>query len=168
MRLITVTRGVALGGVALMSLAQSAYADSGEKTPLHLGTSNAAHAATSSGGSGILRTIIAMVVVIAVIYAIARIMRAVKGGQLRASGTGLQSIATLPLGSGRSIALVRAGREVVLVGVAEHGVTPIKTYSEAEAIANGIELPYDEGDFDQTDRPLGRALEQLRKMTVRP
>lgn len=150
-----------------MALAQSAFADSGEKTPLHLGTSTVTHAAASSGGSGILRTIIALVVVVGVIYGIARVMRAVKGGQLRASGNGLQSIATLPLGSGRSVALIRAGREVVLVGVAEHGVTPIKTYTEAEALASGIELQADGPDYEETDRPIGRALEQLRKMTVR-
>ena len=170
MRLITYTRGVALGGVLSMSLAQSAHADSGEATPLRLPTSGATHVATSSGGSGVLRTVIALVVVIAVIYGIARIMRAVKGGGSRASGSGLAPIATLPLGSGRSLALVRAGREVVLVGVAEHGVTQIRTYTEAEAVANGIDLGPDQErpDYDQAERPLGRVVDQLRKLTVRP
>ena len=46
-------------------------------------------------------------------------------------------IATLPLGTNRSLHLVRAGREIVLLGVAEHGVTPIRRYSEAEARALG-------------------------------
>ena len=40
------------------------------------------------------------------------------------TGCGLESMATLPLGPNRSLHLVRAGGEVVLVGVGEHGVTP--------------------------------------------
>ena len=53
-------------------------------------------------------------------------------------------MATLPLGSGRSVQLVRAGSEFLLLGVAEHGVTPLRRYTEAEALAAGLELPGDE------------------------
>ena len=55
-----------------------------------------------------------------------------------ASGAGLESLATLPLGTGRALHLVRAGTEIVLVGTAEHSVTPIRRYSEAEARALGL------------------------------
>ena len=48
------------------------------------------------------------------------------------------------VGSGRSVAVVRAGREILVVGVAENSVTPIRSYSEAEAIALGIEVPSEE------------------------
>jgi len=44
----------------------------------------------------------------------------------------------VPLGSGRSVHLVRAGRDLVLLGVAEQGVVPIRTYSEEEARAAGL------------------------------
>ena len=47
-------------------------------------------------------------------------------------------LATLPLGPNRSLHLVRAGDEVVLVGAGEHGVTPIRTYTQAEARALGL------------------------------
>ena len=46
---------------------------------------------------------------------------------------------------------MRAGRDIVLVGVAEQGITALKTYTEAEALANGIELP-DDDDTPRTPR----------------
>jgi len=172
MRSLTLTRGVALGGALTLLCAQAANAagtPTGENTPVHLASSATAHAAAGGGGgSGILRTIIALVVVIVLIYAVARILRALKGrDEVRASGTGLSQIATLPLGPNRSVALVRAGRDIVLVGVAEQGITALKTYTEAEAIANGIEIPPDSDELDPTERPLDRVLEGLRRMTVR-
>jgi flagellar protein FliO/FliZ len=167
----TLTRGVALGGALTLlcaQVAQAAGTPSGENTPLHLSASGAAHAA-SGGGSSILRTIIALVVVIAIIYAVARILRAVKGRDaVRASGSGLEQIAALPLAPNRSVALIRSGRDIVLVGISEQGVTALKTYTEAEAVANGIEVPEElREDFDQAERPLDRLLDGLRRRTVR-
>jgi flagellar protein FliO/FliZ len=170
----TLTRGVAMVGALTLLPAQAALAAGGESTPLHLGQAPATHAASGGGGgSGILRTIIALVVVVAVIYAVSRILRAVKGRDQRASGDGLKHLSTLPLGGGRSLALVRSGRDVVLVGIGEHGVTPIKTYTEAEAIANGIEIPDSSpssaaGSASGEERPFGEVLDRLRKLTVRP
>jgi flagellar protein FliO/FliZ len=77
-------------------------------------------------------------------------------------------MATLPLGSGRSVTLVRAGTEVVLLGVAEHGVTPIKTYTEEEALELGLEIPEEEPyGAVPAERSLGRVADTLRRMTVR-
>ena len=60
----------------------------------------------------------------------------------------------MPLGPNRSLHLVRAGRELVLVGVAEHGVTPIRTYTEEEALELGlIGEDDDELDGSRTRRP---------------
>jgi flagellar protein FliO/FliZ len=173
MRSLFLTRGAAVGGALTLLCAQTAHAaagGSGESTPLHLSSSGATHAVSSSGGSSVLRTIVALVVVIGIIYVVARLLRAVKGRDaVRASGNGLEQIATLPLAPGRSVALLRSGRDIVLVGVGEHGVTPIKTYTEAEAIAAGIEVPQDApADIDQAERPFGRVLEGLRRRTVRP
>ncbi|HLH65903.1 MAG TPA: flagellar biosynthetic protein FliO [Solirubrobacteraceae bacterium] len=168
MRSITLTRGAVLGGALAVCCAPVALAaPTGESTPLHLGSSTAVHAA-SSGGSSILRTLVALVVVVGVIYAIARILRAIKGRDaVRASGSGLEQIASLPLAPGRSVALVRSGRAIVLVGVAEHAVTAIKTYTEAEALAVGIELPRPGAAREDPERPVERALDRLRRMTVR-
>ena len=144
MRSNFLTRGVAATGALTLlcaPMAQAAGPSTGENTPLHLSTGGTLHAAASSSGSGILRTIVALIVVIGIIYVVARILRAVKGRDaVRASGNGLEQIATLPLAPGKSVALLRSGSDIVLVGVGEHGVTPIKTYTEAEAIAAGIDI----------------------------
>ena len=56
----------------------------------------------------------------------------------------------------------------MLLGVAEHGVTPIKTYTEAEAIELGLDTPEEEPfGAAQAERPLGRVAEMLRRLTVR-
>ena len=173
MRSNFLTRGVAVGGALTLLCAQTAHAagtPAGESTPLHLGGGSAVHAAASSGSSGILRTIVALIVVIGIIYAVARVLRAVKGRDaVRASGNGLEQIATLPLAAGKSVALLRSGRDIVLVGLSDQGVTPIKTYTEAEAVAAGIELPRElpEG-YDDAEKPFDRVLEGLRRFTVRP
>ncbi len=170
MRWITLTRGAALGGALALCCERPALAaaPTGESTPLHLGSTGAVHSA-AGGGSSILRTLVALVVVVGIIYAVARILRAIKGRDaVRASGSGLEQIAALPLGPGKSVALVRSGRDIVLVGVGEHGVTAIKTYTEAEALANGIEIPQPGAVGDDAERPLDRVLERLRRMTVRP
>jgi flagellar protein FliO/FliZ len=142
----------------------------GENTPLNLGHTVATHASTSSGsGASIVRTIVGLFIVIAVIYGIAWIMKQAKKSKTRPSGHGLSQVASLPLGSGRSVAVVRAGREILVVGVAENGVTPIRSYSEAEAIALGIEVPPEESrNADPVvETPFGRVLDGLRRMTAR-
>ena len=142
----------------------------GENAPLSVGHTVATHAASSSGGgASIVRTIVGLFIVIAVIYGIAWIMKQAKKSKIRPTGTGLTQVANLPLGSGRSVAVVRAGREILVVGVAENGVTPIRSYTEAEAISLGIDLPTEESENANpvVEKPLGRMMDGLRKMTAR-
>jgi flagellar protein FliO/FliZ len=135
-------RAVALcAAVVLVPAAPARAASSaarGERTPVDL--AGASSHPTHIGGSGsIVRTIVGLAIVIGVIYGVAWVLRQVKSGREgRATGAGLASLASVPLGSGRSVQLVRAGREFVLVGVAEHGVTPLRTYTELEAHAAGL------------------------------
>ena len=147
----------------------SIKAAAGENTPLNLGSSSLpTHTTSSSSGGSIIRTIVGLFIVIAVIYGITWILRLAKKGKTRPSGSGLSQVASLPLGSGRSVAVVRAGREVLVVGVAENGVTPIRSYSEAEAIALGIEVaPEEPRNVDQVEKPFDRVIHTLRKMTAR-
>lgn len=172
MRSTTLTRGAVAAGALTLLCAQTAHAaagpqSSGENTPLHLGHSAATHA-SSGGGSGMLRTIIALIVVIAIIYAVARVLRAIKGRDaVRASGSGLEQLATLPLAPGKSVALVRSGRDIVLVGIGEQGVNHLKTYTEQEALAAGIELGEEPDQPGTEDKPLDRVLDGLRRLTVR-
>jgi flagellar protein FliO/FliZ len=135
--------GAAVLGCLL--LAPAALAADGESTPLNLEAPKAAaEQAGSAGGGGLVRTIVGLAVVIAVIYGLSWVLKQVKASkEEHQSGAGLAPLATLPLGPNRSLHLVRAGGEVVLVGVAEHGVTPIRTYGEHEARALGL-IPDDE------------------------
>src|ERR1700683_5514607 len=111
----------------------------GENTPLNLtSTSGAAHT-TSSGGASIVRTIVGLAIVLAVIWGLSWILRQVKHGRdPRVSRAGLTSVAALTLASGRSVHLVRAGNDYVLLGATEHGVAPIHRYTEEQAREAGL------------------------------
>jgi flagellar protein FliO/FliZ len=125
----------------IAAAAQSSTAKtSGENTPLNLAPSSpAAHA--SSGGASIVRTIVGLAIVIAVIWGLSWILRQVKAGRdPQASTEGLASVAALTLGSGRSVHLVRAGSDYVLIGSAEHGLVPIHRYTEAQAREAGLPM----------------------------
>jgi flagellar protein FliO/FliZ len=164
----TLTRGAALAGALTLVQASTALAAaSGESTPLNLGGSSGGHAA-SSGGSGIVRTIVGLFIVIAVIYGVAWVVRQAKGAKQRPSGRGLSQLATLPLGTGRVVALVRAGQELLLLGISEHSVTPIRTYTESEALALGLDVPAEEpANETVAPRPLSTLVDTLRAATVR-
>ncbi len=134
-------------------------AASGENTPLNLPADTPRHLqATASGSSSLVRTIVGLAVVIGVIYGVAWVLKQVRAAKGASdAGFGLQSEATIALAPNRSLHLIRAGRELVLVGVAEQGVTPIKTYTEAEARAVGLLAPDDPGE-DEPRAPGGIAL----------
>ena len=143
-------------------------ADAGEKTPLNL--KDAPSTGHVGGGGSLVRTIVGLAVVIGVIYGLYWILKQVKSSRdEKASGTGLTALATLPLGAQRSLQLVRAGRELHLVGVSEHGVTPVRTYSEEEADAAGLlDIEPDEDDPQNGGGGVvASVVEELRRRTVR-
>jgi flagellar protein FliO/FliZ len=173
----------ATAALGRLLLAPTALAASGESTPLNLPAAGGAApkaAASGSAAGGIVRTIIGLAVVIGVIYGLTWVLKQVKGSrEEQASGEGLVPLATLPLGGSRSVQLIRVGQELVLVGIGEAGVTPLRTYSIPEARALG--LPVDgpgaavdtrataQAAFAQAgdDRsPAQRLLGELRKRTV--
>jgi flagellar protein FliO/FliZ len=156
----------------------------GENTPLNLPADGGGvtHAATGGGTSGSLaRTFIGLAVVVAVIYGLTWVLRQMKAAkEERSTGFGLSAEASIPLGPGRSVHLIRAGRELVLVGSAEQGVVPIRTYSEDEARALGLlephQLPAGDSDDDgaggtgsapRAANTIGGLLDRLRERTVR-
>src|SRR5918999_5603048 len=113
--------------------------------------------AGASGGGSLVRTFVGLAVVVAVIYGLYWVLRQVKSSrEERAVGRGLSSQAVVPLGPGRSLHLVRAGSELVLLGVAEHGVTPIRTYSEQEATESGLIGGDDDAELDPLPDPSRR------------
>jgi flagellar protein FliO/FliZ len=162
-------------------LAAASGGGNGESQPLDLGgTASNAHAA--SGGS-VAKTIVGLAIVLAVIFGLRWVMKHYKAGrEKKAAGTGLAQVATLPLGRDRSLHVVRAGREVLVVGSGEHGVTPVRSYSEEEARALGLLEVEDDEESPlklESDGPtksgaagpageIGkRALDQIRAWTVR-
>ena len=123
----------------LLAAPAALAADKGEATPLNLPSADQTQAAASGGGGSLVRTFVGLAIVLAVIYGLYWVLKQVKASrESAASGDGLESVATIPLGSNRSLHLVRAGRELVLLGVSEQSVVPIRAYSEEEARALGL------------------------------
>jgi flagellar protein FliO/FliZ len=164
----------------MLLLAPAALAADGESTKLDLGSSSSSPAAKAPEASGgIVRTIIGLAVVIGVIYGLTWVLKLLKGNrEQKSSGQGLTPLAALPLGGNRSVQLIRVGTEIVLVGIGEAGVTPLRTYTVAEARSLG--LPVDDtpavdtrataqAAFAQSTPdggPVQRVLDELRKRTV--
>lgn len=124
-----------LGALPARALAASA---GGESTPVDL-TGASEQGNQIGGGGSLVRTIVGLAIVIGVIYGVAWVLRQVKASkQPRATGAGLASLASVPLGANRSVHLVRAGTDLVLLGVAEQGVVPIRTYTEEQARDAGL------------------------------
>jgi flagellar protein FliO/FliZ len=120
-------------------------AGSSEDKKLNLGsaddTASTAANSASSGGS-IVRTIVGLAVVLGVIYGLHWVLKQIKASKSNAdAGEALESVASLSLGTNRSLHLVRVGGEIVLLGAAEHQVTPIRRYTEAEALSLGLLEP---------------------------
>jgi flagellar protein FliO/FliZ len=114
-------------------------ASSSESTPLNLPSVDQSQAASGGSGGGLVRTFVGLAIVLAVIYGLYWVLKQVKASrETAASGQGLESVATIPLGPNRALHLVRAGRELVLLGVAEQTVVPIRAYREDEARALGL------------------------------
>jgi flagellar protein FliO/FliZ len=168
--------GAAAAALSLVLLAPAgalAATGTGENTPLSLPADGGAKKVTTASGSGsLVRTFVGLAIVLAVIYGVAWVLKQVKRSKEdRGQGTSLETTAVVALGPNRSLHLVRAGRELVLVGVAEHGVTPIRTYSEDEAIDLGLIGEDDELD-DMPQATASRAgavrwLDRLKDRTVR-
>jgi flagellar protein FliO/FliZ len=156
-------------GVLLAPASALAAKGSGEDTPLNLPVDQGAkHVTGVSGGGSLVRTFVGLAIVLAVIYGVAWVLRQVKSSkEERHRGSGLQSTAVVPLGPNRALHLVRAGREVVLVGVAEHGVTPIRTYTEDEALELGLIGADDDAEGDPPRAGTVRWLDRVRDRTVR-
>ena len=115
-----------------------------------------------------MRTFVGLAIVLAVIYGVAWVLKQVKRSkEERGQGTSLETTAVVALGPNRSLHLVRAGRELVLVGVAEHGVTPIRTYTEDEAIDLGL-IGEDDADLDGTAGTRSHRIARRRRALAGP
>jgi flagellar protein FliO/FliZ len=141
----------------------------GENSHYSGGKSNLGHTVSGSLSGTIVRTIIGLLVVIIVIYGLTWVLKQGKAARNPAVGEGLVQVASLPLGTNRSVALVRVGAELHMLGVAEHGINGIRVFSEEEAYELGI--PFDPDEFDTPRRAGGlsaqRVVDTLRRLTIR-
>jgi flagellar protein FliO/FliZ len=147
-----------------------------ESQPLNLPDSSdgASISAGHSSSGSLVRTVVGLAIVIAVIWGVTWVLKQVKQSRdERTRGTGLSTAAVVALGSGRSLHLIRAGKEMLLVGVAENSVTPIRTYTEDEAHELGLDVPEDDDQPSSGGGPGGRSttvnalMDKLRERTVR-
>jgi len=110
-----------------------------EQIRTDLGAAESAKTVQSSGSGSVVRTIIGLAVVLGVIYGLHWVLKNVKASkESTVAGEGLETIASLPLGQNKSLHLVRAGREIVLLGTSEQAIAPIRRDSESEARALGL------------------------------
>jgi flagellar protein FliO/FliZ len=163
MTLASIPRVLAVLLTAALVAPAAALAADGEKTPLNLGTpEKATEVAGGPGGGGLVRTIVGLAVVIGVIYGLYWVLKQVKASrEERSSGSGLHSLATLPLGTNRALHIVRAGDEVVLVGAGGAGKSTAcanlaSAYAGAGATVAVVALRAPDGG-----RPLAARLEPL-------
>jgi len=134
---LTALAAACAGMLLAAPTALAASSPTGENTPLALPPAGPTQ--TASSGGGLVRTFVGLAIVLAVIYGLYWVLKQVKASRETAStGQGLEAVATIPLGPNRALHLVRAGRELMLLGVAEQSVVPIRAYREDEARALGL------------------------------
>jgi flagellar protein FliO/FliZ len=142
----------------------------GQNTPLNLNSGGVTHPNSASFSGTIVRTIVGLAIVIAVIYGITWLLRQSRSARNPPMGDGLAQIASLPLGTNRSVSLVRVGDELHLLGVADQAITSIRVFNEEQAYELG--LPFDPEDTfagatTTGVSPMQRVVELLRRLTAR-
>jgi flagellar protein FliO/FliZ len=168
----------------LLAAVPASAADSGFKrdtTPLSAkatgsgGSGGKSALASSATGGAALHMLLGLALVLALIYAIYRLLKR-NAGKKEPTIRGddwMSILASTPLAPSRSLHLVRVGEEVVLVGSAEHGVTPLRVYSAEEARELRIEprepMVHSTGATGDGEHPgfVAALVETLRRMTAR-
>lgn len=158
----------AIAGILVPSSLAGGYQD---RTPLPKdvsGTGTTASTSISSGtGSAALHMLIGLAVVLALIFALYKLLKRTGrgGGAAGVSDDGFMSVvSSTPLGPTRSLHLVNVGEDLVLIGASEQSITPIRVYSRDEARRLGVEL---EADASVRGTQPSSFLEALRRMTTR-
>ena len=142
-----------------------------DRTPLDpgvasAGTANGKSPSVGSAGADVIRTIVGLAVVLGVIYGVYWLLKSSARAKAGRGDDRIGVIATTPLAPNRSLHLVRAGDELILVGATDQSITPLRVYTADEAILiEGADAPLQL----PAATPSGREsfLEILRKRTAR-
>lgn len=139
-------------------------------------TTTAESGGTSTGGA-FVRLVVGLFIVLAVIYGVYWLLKTYgkskKNGGGPAAGSGIDVVATTAIGPNKTVHLLRVGDELMLVGAADHGVTPLRTYSADESRLLEQQLEATGSLRMLGDRstgggaPLTRLMDELRKRTLR-
>src|SRR4051794_1120526 len=146
-------------------------ADSFKKdtTPLPTGATGTGDATAQSagGGAGIGRLFLGLLVVVGLVLVLRWFVKRTNRDRTPQAAASLQVVATTPLAQGRAVHLLRVGDELVLVGSAEHGVTPLRVYDSHDA--RTLEATLGVEAFTPTSGSSGvtGVLHHLRKRTAR-
>jgi flagellar protein FliO/FliZ len=145
-----------------------------DRTPLGSGVTSAGGASgqtasTGSAGADVIRTIVGLAVVLAVIYGVYWLLKGAARAKAGKPDERIGVIATTPLAPNRSLHLVRAGDELILVGATEHSITPLRVYSGDEAllVTGQAELDMQLALPPATPARPQNFLEALRRRTAR-
>jgi flagellar protein FliO/FliZ len=139
-----------------------------DQTPLPSGFGQSDAAATSSGGSGMGRLVLGLLVVAALVLALRWLVKRANRTRSPQSVGSLQVVATTALAQNRAVHLIRVGDELVLVGSAEQGVTPLRVYGPGEA--RTLEQVMGADGFVDTagsSGGIGQLLGDIRRRTAR-
>jgi flagellar protein FliO/FliZ len=132
------------------------------------GTSKGKAASVGSAGADVIRTIVGLAVVLGVIYGVYWLLKTSARSKAGRGDERIGVIATTPLAPNRSLHLVRAGDELILVGATDQSITPLRVYTADEAImveGGGADLPLQLPPA--TPSGPQTFLEALRKRTAR-
>lgn len=112
--------------VAVACLAQVAAAAVAADAPRRFAAPAAAEAARSTGG-GIAQMTLSLVLVLALIVAVAWILRRLRGVQGSSRGAGIEVVAELAVGPRERVVLIEVAGERLLIGVAQGSVRPLQS-----------------------------------------
>jgi flagellar protein FliO/FliZ len=159
---------------AVLAMPAAAAAFHVDKTPLPAsvtGGGTGDHTVSSPSATGtIARTVVGLAIVLAVIYGIYWLLRTTNRSRRTVGDGQIEVLATTPLASNRALHLVRSGDEVILVGSAESGITPLRVYPAGEAATNGLVPPQGDeyaGELSLPPANQPKLLAAIRAMTVR-
>jgi flagellar protein FliO/FliZ len=142
-----------------------------DQTPLPSDLSGAGEStstAAADGGSSFGRLVLGLLVVAGLLLALRWFVKRANRERAPQNLGSLQVVATTALAQGRAVHLLRVGDELVLVGSAEHGVTPLRVYAPQEARNLEQTLSADAAFVDTDGGPgIAGLLGDLRKRTAR-
>ncbi len=139
------------------------------------GTTTTSSPSVGTGAGTIVRTIAGLAIVLGMIYGLYWLLKSASRSRGAGGDGRIEVLATTALAPSRSVHLIRAGEEVLLVGAAEGGVTPLRVYTAQEAEELGLVVAPGSLDAVGLTPPESaegltrgqRVVEGLRRWTVR-